>query len=158
DAAVKGFQYPNVMWGVPPLHKSQAYICIGRPNHEKSLKRITIAIALILSLATLSSGILTHATSKTYDTTTLAGKLASVNDTPGLYFSLSDFLQEEADTSDQASPPSPAPPTPPPPLPSPPLSGTPLQPPPPPTTPPHTRTPPNEPAAPPHPPPPTPPG
>src|SRR5205823_12265849 len=107
DAAVKGFQYPNVMWGVPPLHKSQAYICIGRPNHEKSLKRITIAIALILSLATLSSGILTHATSKTYDTTTLAGKLASVNDTPGLYFSLSDFLQEEADTSDQAPPPSP---------------------------------------------------
>ena len=71
------------------------------------MKRITIAIALILSLATLSSGILTHATSKTYDTTTLAGKLASVNDTPGLYFSLSDFLQEEADTSDQAPPPSP---------------------------------------------------
>src|SRR5207247_6621064 len=79
-----------------------------RLNHEKSLKRITIAIALILSLATLSSGILTHATSKTYDTTTLAGKLASVNDTPGLYFSLSDFLQEEADTSDQAPPPTPS--------------------------------------------------
>src|SRR5207247_2965286 len=37
----------------------------------------------------------------------LAGKLASVNDTPGLYFSLSDLLQEEADTSDQAPPPSP---------------------------------------------------
>src|SRR5881409_4308911 len=98
------------MSNVPPLHKSQAYICKGRPNHEKSLKRITIAIALILSLATLSSGILTHATSKTYDTTTLAGKLASVNDTPGLYFSLSDFLQEEADTSDQAPPHSPGPP------------------------------------------------
>src|SRR5438094_5740735 len=96
------------MSNVPPLHKSQAYIRKGRPNHEKSLKRITIAIALILSLATLSSGILTHATSKTYDTTTLAGKLASVNDTPGLYFSLSDFLQEEADTSDQAPPPPPS--------------------------------------------------
>src|SRR5216117_4279260 len=95
------------MSNVPPLHKSQAYICKGGPSHEKSLKRITIAIALILSLATLSSGILTHATSKTYDTTTLAGKLASVNDTPGLYFSLSDFLQEEADTSDQDPPPPP---------------------------------------------------
>src|SRR5881409_1042717 len=106
------------MSNVPPLHKSQAYIRKGRPNHEKSLKRITIAIALILSLATLSSGILTHATSKTYDTTTLAGKLASVNDTPGLYFSLSDFLQEEANTSDQAPPPSPGPPI----TPTPPLS------------------------------------
>src|SRR5881409_4399449 len=106
------------MSNVPPLHKSQAYICKGRLNNEKSLKRITIAIALILSLATLSSGILTHATSKTYDTTTLAGKLASVNDTPGLYFSLSDFLQEEADTSDQAPPPSPGPPL----TPTPPLS------------------------------------
>src|SRR5206468_4960492 len=95
------------MSNVPPLHKSQAYICKGGPSHEKSLKRITIAIALILSLATLSSGILTHATSKTYDTTTLAGKLASVNDTPGLYFSLSDFLQEEADIRDQATTPSP---------------------------------------------------
>src|SRR5881396_4015085 len=99
------------MSNVPPLHKSQAYICKGGPSHEKSLKRITIAIALILSLATLSSGILTHATSKTYDTTTLAGKLASVNDTPGLYFSLSDFLQEAADTSDLSPPPPPAPPT-----------------------------------------------
>src|SRR5438034_8778741 len=96
------------LWNVQPFHKSQAYIRKGRPNHEKSLKRITIAIALILSLATLSSGILTHATSKTYDTTTLAGKLASVNDTPGLYFSLSDFLQEEADTRGQAPAPSPA--------------------------------------------------
>src|SRR5438034_9653504 len=98
------------LWNVPPLNKSQAYIRKGRPNHQKSLKRITIAIALILSLATLSSGILTHATSKTYDTTTLAGKLASVNDTPGLYFSLSDFLQEEANTSDQPPPPPPVPP------------------------------------------------
>src|SRR5437667_12348875 len=102
------------MSNVPPLHKSQAYICKGGPSHEKSLKRITIAIALILSLATLSSGILTHATSKTYDTTTLAGKLASVNDTPGLYFSLSDFLQEEADTSDHAPAPSPRTPSTPP--------------------------------------------
>src|SRR5437773_7560838 len=118
------------MWGVPPLHKSQAYICKGRPNHEKSSKRITIAIALILSLATLSSGILTHATSKTYDTTTLAGKLASVNDTPGLYFSLSDFLQEEANTSDQAPPPSPGTPITPTSVLSSPLDGNTVQPPP----------------------------
>src|SRR5205823_7177262 len=146
DAAVKGFQYPNVMWGVPPLHKSQAYICIGRPNHEKSLKRITIAIALILSLATLSSGILTHATSKTYDTTTLAGKLASVNDTPGLYFSLSDFLQEEADTSDQAPTPTPATPLTPPPVLSRPLPRHSVQPPPPTATPALNSPPPNKPA------------
>src|SRR5437773_9010447 len=117
------------MSNVPPLHKSQAYICKGRLHHEKSLKRITIAIALILSLATLSSGILTHATSKTYDTTTLAGKLASVNDTPGLYFSLSDFLQEEANTSDQAPPPPPRTPITPTILLSTPLAGNTVQPP-----------------------------
>src|SRR5437667_9827247 len=99
------------MSNVPPLHKSQAYICKGGPNHEKSLKRITIAKALILSLATLSSGILTHATSKTYDTTTLAGKLASANATPGLYCSLSDSLQEAAHTSEQDPPTSPGTPT-----------------------------------------------
>src|SRR5437867_12045926 len=103
------------MSNVPPLHKSQAYICKGGPSHEKSLKRITIAIALILSLATLSSGILTHATSKTYDTTTLAGQLASVNDTAGLHFRVSDFLHQEPATSQHAPAHPPGTPRPPPP-------------------------------------------
>jgi hypothetical protein len=46
-------------------------------------------------------------TAPRYDLTTLAGKVASVNGTPGLHIRFSAFIEEEADTSDQAVNPSP---------------------------------------------------
>jgi len=73
------------------------------------LKQITLAIFLVLSIAMISGGIqtITATTMQTYDTNTLAGRNASVNDTPGLYIRLSGLFQEEADNSDQAPPPYP---------------------------------------------------
>src|SRR5881396_1767225 len=71
------------------------------------MKHITVAILVLLALGMVSFNPRSVAASKTYDTTTLAGKLAAVSNTPGLYISLSDYLQEEADMSDQAANPSP---------------------------------------------------
>jgi len=70
------------------------------------MKPITLAIFLVLSVA-MSGGIQAITAAQTYDTTTLAGKLAGVSNTPGLYINLSDFLQDEANTIDQAPPPFP---------------------------------------------------
>src|SRR3989454_11660062 len=66
--------------------------------------RILLAVLLILlSTAMITSLKPATASQTSYDTTTLAGKLASVNNTPGLLISLSGYLQQEADVSDQAT-------------------------------------------------------
>src|SRR6266571_2953566 len=70
--------------------------------------RKLLAVLLIFLSAAMISGLKTATGSQTtYDTTTLAGKLASVNNTPGLLITLSGFLQQEADMSDQNTNPTP---------------------------------------------------
>ena len=70
--------------------------------------RKLLAVLLIFLSAAMISGLKTATGSQTtYDTTTLAGKLASVNNTPGLLITLSGFLQQEADMSDQNTNPAP---------------------------------------------------
>ena len=74
------------------------------------LKHISVAILLGLSLAMVSIGPRTTAASQTtYDTNTLAGKAASVQaaQSQGLQIGFSNFILQEADTSDLASNPSP---------------------------------------------------
>ncbi len=67
-----------------------------------------LAILLIFLSAAMVTSLRPAAASQTsYDTTTLAGKLASVNNTPGLLITLSGFLQQEADMSDQNTNPTP---------------------------------------------------
>jgi hypothetical protein len=74
------------------------------------LKHISVAILLALSLAMVSIGPRsTAATQTTYDTNTLAGKAAAVQaaQNQGLQINLSNFILEEADTSDLATNPTP---------------------------------------------------
>src|SRR5712691_7321782 len=70
--------------------------------------RKLFAVLLILLSAAMLTGLKPATASQTsYDINTLAGKLASVNNTPGLLITLSGFLQQEADMSDQATNPTP---------------------------------------------------
>src|SRR3989449_7214170 len=70
--------------------------------------RNPLAVFLILpSKAMITSQNPATASQTSYDINTLAGKLASVNNTPGLLISLSGFLQQEADMSDQNANPTP---------------------------------------------------
>jgi hypothetical protein len=74
------------------------------------LKHISVAILLALSLAMVSLGPRSTAASQTtYDTNTLAGKAAAVQaaQNQGLQINLSNFILEEADTSDLATNPTP---------------------------------------------------
>jgi len=74
------------------------------------LKHISVAILLALSLAMVSIGPRSTAASQTtYDTNTLAGKAAAVQaaQNQGLQINLSNFILEEADTSDLATNPTP---------------------------------------------------
>jgi hypothetical protein len=74
------------------------------------LKHISVAILLALSLAMVSIGPRPTAASQiTYDTTTLAGKVASVQaaQSQGLQIGFSGFILQEADTSDLATSPTP---------------------------------------------------
>src|SRR5437879_13205378 len=64
----------------------------------------SLAVLLILRSYARITRLKPAAASQTsYDINTLAGKLASVNNTPGLLISLSGYLQQEADMSDQAT-------------------------------------------------------
>src|SRR6266487_5452874 len=75
---------------------------------EKHMISKLLAILLIFLSAAMVTSLRPAAASQTsYDTTTLAGKLASVNNTPGLLITLSGFLQQEADMSDQNTNPTP---------------------------------------------------
>ena len=74
------------------------------------LKHISVAILLALSLAMVSVGPRSTAASQTtYDTNTLAGKAAAVHDAQnqGLQIGLSNFILQEADSSDLATNPTP---------------------------------------------------
>src|SRR5690349_12716916 len=74
------------------------------------LKHISVAILLALSLAMVSIGPRTATASQTtYDINTLAGKAAAVHDAQnqGLQINLSNFILQEADSSDLATNPSP---------------------------------------------------
>ena len=74
------------------------------------LKHISVAILLALSLAMVSIGSRSTAASQTtYETNTLAGKAASVQaaQSQGLQIGLTNFLLQEADTSDLATNPTP---------------------------------------------------
>jgi hypothetical protein len=74
------------------------------------LKHISVAILLALSLAMVSIGPRTTTASQTtYDINTLAGKAAAVQDAQnqGLQINLSNFILEEANTSDLATNPTP---------------------------------------------------
>jgi len=74
------------------------------------LKHISVAILLVLSIAMVSIGPRSTAASQTtYDTNTLAGKAAAVQaaQNQGLEINLSNFILQEADSSDLATNPSP---------------------------------------------------
>src|SRR2546428_4894831 len=67
------------------------------------IRKLLAVLLILLSTAMITSLKPATASQTSYDTTTLAGKLASVNNTPGLLISLSGYLQQEADMSDQAT-------------------------------------------------------
>ena len=67
------------------------------------IRKLLAVLLILLSTAMITSLKPVTASQTSYDTTTLAGKLASVNNTPGLLISLSGYLQQEADMSDQAA-------------------------------------------------------
>ncbi len=72
------------------------------------MKISSALVILMLSLAVLAGGMqAVTASSPTYDINTLAGKVASINGTPGLFLQASGFVTQEADMSDQATNPSP---------------------------------------------------
>src|SRR5437870_8898827 len=71
------------------------------------IRKLLALFLIILSAAMLTSLKPATASQTSYDINTLAGKLASVNNTPGLLISLSGFLQQEADMSDQNANPTP---------------------------------------------------
>ncbi len=61
-------------------------------------------LILVISILTIETGTLaTTASQTTYDINTLAGKVASINNTPGLDLHASALIEQEADTSDQAA-------------------------------------------------------
>src|SRR2546430_15526114 len=66
------------------------------------IKKLLTVLLILLSTAMITSLNPAPASQTSYDTTTIAGKLASVNNTPGLLISLSGYLQQEADMIDQA--------------------------------------------------------
>src|SRR5437879_13220336 len=65
------------------------------------IRKLLAVLLILLSTAMITSLKPATASQTSYDINTLAGKLASVNNTPGLLISLSGFLQQEADMSDQ---------------------------------------------------------
>src|SRR2546425_12189968 len=67
------------------------------------IRKLLAVLLILLSTAMITSLKPTTASQTSYDTTTLAGKLTSVNNTPGLLISLSGYLEQEADMSDQAT-------------------------------------------------------
>ncbi len=79
------------------------------------MKRATLWVLLVLGIALVLAGSPVYASSAnagssatTYDITTLAGKMASIEGTAGLQIRASAFLQEEADQGLAAPPPGPA--------------------------------------------------
>jgi hypothetical protein len=72
------------------------------------MKKLLAVLLIFLSAAMVSALRPATASQTTYDTNTLAGKLASVNGTPGLLITLSNYIQEEADTSDLVTNPTPS--------------------------------------------------
>jgi len=80
---------------------------------RKTYSRIA-GLACILAILVLGTRLVTIVPTAsaqnhtvTYDTKTLAGKVASVNGTAGLQIRFSAFIEQEADTSDQAANPNP---------------------------------------------------
>src|SRR5207302_6886814 len=67
------------------------------------IRKLLAVLLILLSTAMITSLKPATASQTSYDTTTLAGKLASVTNTPGLLINLSGYLQQEADMSDQAT-------------------------------------------------------
>src|SRR6266436_8686694 len=72
------------------------------------IRKLLAVLLILLSTAMITSLKPATATQTTYDLNTLAGKLVSVNNTPGLLITLSGFLQQEADMSDQNTNPTPS--------------------------------------------------
>src|SRR3989442_1699204 len=72
------------------------------------IRKLLAVLLILLSTAMITSLKPATASQTSYDINTLAGKLASVNNTPGLLISLSGFLQQEADMSDQNANPTPS--------------------------------------------------
>src|SRR6266705_6408439 len=71
------------------------------------IRKLFVVLLILLSAAMVTGLKPATASQTSYDINTLAGKLASVNNTPGLLITLSGFLQQEADMSDQATNPTP---------------------------------------------------
>src|SRR5436853_5794437 len=67
------------------------------------IRKLLAVLLILLSTAMITSLKPATASQTSYAINTLAGKLASVNNTPGLLISLSGYLQQEADMSDQAT-------------------------------------------------------
>jgi hypothetical protein len=65
-------------------------------------------IILVLSILALQTGTFAaRGSQQTYDINTLAGKVDSINNTPGLFLHASALIEQEADTSDLATNPTP---------------------------------------------------
>src|SRR6266516_2161101 len=71
------------------------------------IRKLFVVLLILLSAAMVTGLKPATASQTSYDINTLAGKLASVNNTPGLLITLYGFLQQEADMSDQATNPTP---------------------------------------------------
>src|SRR3989441_4802328 len=67
------------------------------------IRKLLAILLILLSTAMITSLKPATASQTSYDINTLAGKLASVDNTPGLLISLSGYLQQEADMSDQGT-------------------------------------------------------
>src|SRR6266700_709637 len=72
------------------------------------MKHILALILIAVSLAAIDTGALAFASSApVYDLNTLAGKVASLNNTPGFYLHASTLIEKEAVSTDRAPTPSP---------------------------------------------------
>lgn len=71
-------------------------------NFRKQTKMMLVVTAFALPISVVSAYSTASASSPTYDTFTLAGKVASVNGTAGLQIRMSAFLDEEASVNNAA--------------------------------------------------------
>src|SRR5213596_2255345 len=84
----------------------------GRRQWGKAMRYTAPVVLLVVGFALIAVGMPTFAaagsSAPTFDITTLAGKVASVRATDGLYLRVSAFLEDEADADDAFAAPGPS--------------------------------------------------
>src|SRR6266571_744573 len=98
--------------GRPTATRLRSLRRYGAREWGKAMRYASPVVLLIVGFALIAVGVPTLAvagsSSPTFDITTLAGKVASVRATDGLYLRVSAFLEDEADASDAVAAPSPS--------------------------------------------------